>query len=112
MHRFGIVTALAGMSFWFGASRCALMWSYAGGLQEECSVLKRPMLVNRRSTERAEVLGSLAELVPPAGLATAAGRWLADPGAVHARLRRLPCPYGDERAAERGVTELLDRFGA
>lgn len=112
LRRLRVCDPLPGPAFLGLAAEAALLVSDSGGLQEECSVLKRPMLVVRRSTERPEVLGSFAELVPPAGLATAAGRWLADPDAVHARLRRLPCPYGDERAAERVVTELLDRFGA
>jgi UDP-N-acetylglucosamine 2-epimerase (non-hydrolysing) len=112
LRRLRVCDPLPGPAFLGLAAEAALLVPDSGGLQEECSVLKRPMLVVRRFTERPEVLGTFAELVPPAGLAAAAGRWLADPDAVHARLRQLPCPYGDELAAERVVTELLDRFGA
>ena len=43
----------------------ALMISDSGGVQEEASIVKRPVVVVRNSTERPEVLGMLAELVRP-----------------------------------------------
>src|SRR5690606_19976130 len=47
------------------AAECALLVSDSGGVQEEASVVKRPVVVVRRSTERPEVLGTFARLVPP-----------------------------------------------
>jgi UDP-N-acetylglucosamine 2-epimerase (non-hydrolysing) len=46
------------------AADAAVLVSDSGGLQEEASVLKRPILVVRNSTERPESLGTFAQLVP------------------------------------------------
>jgi UDP-N-acetylglucosamine 2-epimerase (non-hydrolysing) len=81
-----------------GAS--ALLVSDSGGVQEESSVVKRPVIVVRRSTERPEVLGTFSRLVPPGpGVADAASEWLDDIDAVHEGLALLPSPYGDGRAS-------------
>lgn len=80
------------------ASRAALLVSDSGGLQEECTVLGRPLLVVRRSTERPEsVDAGFAELITPdLDIAAAANRVLAT-GAD--RLGDMPCPYGDGSAS-------------
>jgi UDP-N-acetylglucosamine 2-epimerase (non-hydrolysing) len=79
----------------------ALIVSDSGGVQEESSVVKRPVVVVRRSTERPEVLGTFSRLVPPGpGVADAAREWLADLPEVHARLAALPSPYGEGQASE------------
>lgn len=80
------------------ASRAALLVSDSGGLQEECTVLGRPLLVVRRSTERPEsVEAGFAELITPdRDLAAAANRALRN-GSTH--LEGLPCPYGDGSAS-------------
>jgi UDP-N-acetylglucosamine 2-epimerase (non-hydrolysing) len=94
------------------AAEAALLVSDSGGVQEECTILKRPLLVVRRSTERPEALGTFAELVPaPAALAETARRWLSEAPARLARLRELPSPYGDGLASRRVVAALTDRFG-
>jgi UDP-N-acetylglucosamine 2-epimerase (non-hydrolysing) len=78
----------------------ALIVSDSGGVQEESSVVKRPVIVVRRSTERPEVLGTFSRLVAPGpGVADAATEWLDDIAAVHARLATLPSPYGDGHAS-------------
>jgi UDP-N-acetylglucosamine 2-epimerase (non-hydrolysing) len=78
----------------------ALIVSDSGGVQEESSVVKRPVIVVRRSTERPEVLGTFSRLVAPGpGVADAAREWLDDLHAVHERLARLPSPYGDGQAS-------------
>jgi UDP-N-acetylglucosamine 2-epimerase len=46
------------------AAECAFLLSDSGRTQEEASVVKRPAIVVRRSTERPEVLGTSATLVP------------------------------------------------
>jgi UDP-N-acetylglucosamine 2-epimerase (non-hydrolysing) len=86
------------------AAHAAVLVSDSGGLQEECTVLKRPLVVVRRSTERPESLTDFSVLVAPG---PAIGRQvraiLADHGAVLARLSELPSPFGDTEAAERIV---------
>jgi UDP-N-acetylglucosamine 2-epimerase (non-hydrolysing) len=82
-----------------GAS--ALIVSDSGGVQEESSVVKRPVVVVRRSTERPEVLGTFSRLVQPGpAVADTAREWIDDLPAVHARLAALPSPYGDGQASE------------
>lgn len=91
-------------------SSCALVVSDSGGVQEEASVLKRPVIVVRRSTERPEVLGTFCELVeagPRIGAVAAA--WLDDLPARHAHLVGLATPYGDGLASQRTL-EALDRL--
>ncbi|MGA8209941.1 MAG: UDP-N-acetylglucosamine 2-epimerase (non-hydrolyzing) [Nocardioidaceae bacterium] len=95
------------------AAESAFLVSDSGGVQEECSVLKRPVAVVRNSTERPEVLGTFARLVPlgPA-VGQVAAEWTADLAATHERLRDLASPYGDGTASRRcldALTDLLER---
>ena len=93
-------------------AECALAVADSGGVQEEVSVLKRPLVVVRNSTERPEVIGTFARLVPPGpGIGTTVSAWLADLPAVHARLASLPSPYGDGKASERTVAEITNLVG-
>jgi len=89
------------------AAACAFLVSDSGGVQEEASVLKRPVLVVRNSTERPEVVGTFAELVQPGpAIGKVAGRWLTDLAGLHARLADIPTPYGDGTAARRSVEAI------
>ncbi|MGI9643908.1 MAG: non-hydrolyzing UDP-N-acetylglucosamine 2-epimerase [Ilumatobacteraceae bacterium] len=81
--------------------------SDSGGVQEEVSVLKRGVIVIRRSTERPEVVGTFAELaLPGPELGELGRRWSADVAGLHARLADVPCPYGDGGASRRSVDAL------
>ena len=89
------------------AAESALLISDSGGVQEEASVVKRPVLVVRRSTERPEVIGSFATLVPD--LHTIAGitrRLLEDIDERHRALAMLPSVFGDGDASQRCVVEI------
>ncbi len=87
----------------------ALLVSDSGGVQEEVSVYKRPLIVVRRSTERPEVLGTFAELVPPGhGITEVAIRWLDDLDGVHTRIASLQSPYGGGFASQRSVDAIKD----
>ncbi len=89
------------------AAESAVLVSDSGGLVEEASVLKRPIAVARRSTERPEVLGTFADLVPAGPvIGERVNAWLDDLDTVHERLRRIPSPYGDGRASARCVAEV------
>ena len=84
--------------------RARLVVSDSGGVQEEVSVLKKRLVAVRRSTERPEVLGTFASMVP-AGLRLGAAVRAAlaeDPRA----LRDVPSPYGDG-SASRVVVESI-----
>ena len=72
---------------WALAAECAFLISDSGGVQEEASVVKRPAIVVRRSTERPEVLGTFATLVPSlADLPIVADQLLGSLADTHRRL--------------------------
>jgi UDP-N-acetylglucosamine 2-epimerase (non-hydrolysing) len=89
------------------AAECAFLLSDSGGVQEEASVVKRPVIVVRRSTERPEVLGTFATLVPSlVDLPTVAHQLLAGLADTHRRLAGVPSPYGDGQASVRCVHHI------
>ncbi|MFD7237850.1 non-hydrolyzing UDP-N-acetylglucosamine 2-epimerase [Streptomyces syringium] len=89
------------------AAHAALLVSDSGGIQEECTVLGRPLVVVRRSTERPEAMADFADLVEPgAEIGRVARRRLAEGPAGLARLASLPSPFGDGSASERIVALL------
>ena len=84
------------------ADRARLLVSDSGGVQEETTVLKKPLLVVRTSTERPEaVRAGFAHLVEPGDeLLSTARRLLAD-GGLGDRLAGTASPYGDGTASVR-----------
>ncbi|MFI1253560.1 non-hydrolyzing UDP-N-acetylglucosamine 2-epimerase [Streptomyces netropsis] len=89
------------------AAHAALLVSDSGGIQEECTVLGRPLVVVRRSTERPEAMADFADLVEPgAEIGRVARRRLAEGPAGLERLAALPSPFGDGSASERIVALL------
>jgi UDP-N-acetylglucosamine 2-epimerase (non-hydrolysing) len=73
----------------------AVLVSDSGGVQEEVSVLKRPVVVVRRSTERPEIEGTFGTLVPPGPRVRAEVlRWLDDVSGHRTRLAGIASPYG------------------
>jgi UDP-N-acetylglucosamine 2-epimerase (non-hydrolysing) len=84
------------------ASLARLLVSDSGGVQEECTVLKRPLIVVRNSTERPEsIAAGFAHLVPPGPAIGDLGRELIADAGLARRLGALPCPFGDGQASER-----------
>lgn len=93
-------------------AECALAVSDSGGVQEEVSVVKRPMVVVRNSTERPEVLGSFAVLRQPGeGVTEALTAILKDLPAIHHRLAQTPTPYGNGSASQQSVTLIQGLVG-
>jgi len=83
------------------ARHARLLVSDSGGVQEECTVLKRPLIVVRNSTERPESIDAgFAHLVQPGPVLGDLGRELIGDEGLAARLARVPCPYGDGTASE------------
>jgi len=92
------------------ARHARLLVSDSGGVQEECTVLKRPLIVVRNSTERPEsVEAGFAHLVQPGPVIGELGRQLIGDQDLAVRLATLPCPYGDGTASEQ-IAELLRRY--
>ncbi|MFC8510330.1 non-hydrolyzing UDP-N-acetylglucosamine 2-epimerase [Streptomyces sp. NPDC057411] len=94
------------------ARHAALIVSDSGGVQEETTVLGRPLVVVRNSTERPESLADFAELVDPGpGIGAAARRRLAEGPQGLRRLAALPSPYGDGTASRR-IAALIAELAA
>jgi UDP-N-acetylglucosamine 2-epimerase (non-hydrolysing) len=92
------------------ARHARLLVSDSGGVQEECTVLKRPLIVVRNSTERPESIeAGFAHLVQPGPVISDLGRQLIGDDGLSERLAAIPCPYGDGKASER-IAELLRGF--
>lgn len=92
------------------ASLARLIVSDSGGVQEECTVLKKPLIVVRNSTERQESIDAgFAHLLQPGPEISELGRHLIADTDLPARLRAIPCPYGDGRASER-IAQLARQF--
>ena len=90
-------------------AECAFAVSDSGGLQEEASIVKRPIIVVRRSTERPEVIGTFARLVSAGqSMADEADVWLRHIDEVHEDLSKLDTPFGDGSASSRSVDALMD----
>jgi len=87
-----------------------LVLTDSGGIQEEASVLGKPVLVLRRVTERKEIIDAgIGRLVGTDGNAIAeeGGRLLRDPD-LHRAMEGAKDLYGDGHAAERIVDTLLN----
>lgn len=92
------------------AQHARLIISDSGGLQEESTVLKKPIIVVRRSTERPEIEGVFGCRVEPRALLPILLEWINGSRCTE-NLRRIPSPYGDGTAAARIAheTALLRR---
>jgi UDP-N-acetylglucosamine 2-epimerase (non-hydrolysing) len=87
-------------------SGCALVVSDSGGIVEEATVVKRPVVVVRRSTERPEAFDAFARSVSPDAIAAAVTELAAEGAAVRHRLAALPSPFGDGQATARTLAAI------
>jgi UDP-N-acetylglucosamine 2-epimerase (non-hydrolysing) len=90
-------------------SRCYLILSDSGGIQEEAPSFHKPVLILREVTERPEVVevGAARIVGTDAGRVVAeASRLLTDPAAYRA-MSAAENPFGDGRAGER-IASILD----
>ena len=86
----------------------ALMISDSGGIAEEASVVKRPLVVVRNSTERPEVMGTFATRVAAGPEIGIEARRMLERGWKH--LQAIPSPYGDGTASQKTLEALADRL--
>jgi UDP-N-acetylglucosamine 2-epimerase (non-hydrolysing) len=92
------------------ARHARLLVSDSCGVQEECTVLKRPLVVVRNSTERPEAIeAGFARLVQPGPAIGELGRQLISDEGLGERLAVIPCPFGDGKASER-IVRLLQAY--
>ena len=93
-------------------ARAHLVLTDSGGIQEEAPSFRVPVLILRDSTERPEcVEAGAAQLVgaDPERIVRAATMLLHN-AIAHERMRRVPNPFGDGRAAHRIVETLQVRL--
>ena len=94
-------------------SRCYMVMTDSGGLQEEAPALGKPVLVMRRETERPEAIAAgTAKLagVEKETIVKMASELLDSPEA-YAKMAKAVNPYGDGRASERITDAILWHFG-
>lgn len=85
--------------------------SDSGGIQEEATILKLPILIVRRSNERPEAEEAFgARTLPGAGIGRIATAWLLDAAAMRSRLADIPTPFGDGTAASRLIQAMRSRY--
>lgn len=94
-------------------SRCYMVMTDSGGLQEEAPSLAKPVVVLRNVTERPEAVQ--AGTVVVAGIekqriVNIAKQLIEDKG-IYDRMAKAANPYGDGHASERIVKALLYEFG-
>ncbi|MGW3953653.1 non-hydrolyzing UDP-N-acetylglucosamine 2-epimerase [Streptomyces sp. NPDC004752] len=84
------------------ASNARLLISDSGGIQEECTIIKKPLIVVRKNTERPETIaaGFAVRVRHKHEISEEIARILANPDLVNALAGR-PCPFGDGKASER-----------
>lgn len=94
-------------------SRCYMVMTDSGGLQEEAPALGKPVLVLRRETERPEAVAAgtvkLAGVVQD-DIVTMAERLICDKEA-YAKMAHAVNPYGDGNACKRIADAILWHFG-
>lgn len=94
-------------------SRCYMVMTDSGGLQEEAPALGKPVLVMRRETERPEAIAAgTAKLagVEYDDIVAMASELLDDP-AAYARMAKAVNPYGDGNACGRIADAIEFHFG-
>ncbi|APU12508.1 MULTISPECIES: non-hydrolyzing UDP-N-acetylglucosamine 2-epimerase [Actinoalloteichus] len=85
----------------------------SGGIQEEATILKRPILIIRCSNERPEVEHAFGSRMLPCDerISQTLVTWIRNAPAINARLASLPTPFGDGTASSRAVQAVRSRFG-
>jgi UDP-N-acetylglucosamine 2-epimerase len=93
-------------------SRCSLVMTDSGGLQEEAPALGKPVVVLRTETERPEVVAAGKAVlagVQEDDIVEAVMTLLTDE-AAYRRMAQAIHPYGDGHASEQIVHALLNWF--
>ena len=112
LDRLRVVEPIDHPTFLALASHARLLVSDSGGVQEECTVLKRPLVVIRNSTERPEAIAAGFAVLVAADDRLAARLAAAVADETWPRsLADRPSPFGDGHASERVVAATLELVG-
>ena len=102
-----VLPPLGASDFLSLAAHALVIVSDSGGLAEEVTVLKRPLVVVRRSTERAEAVeAGFARMAAPREVAGTVEALLQENRSLLDRLARTPSPFGDGSASAR-ITDRI-----
>jgi UDP-N-acetylglucosamine 2-epimerase (non-hydrolysing) len=85
--------------------------SDSGGIQEEASALKKPLLILRELSERPEAVNEGTGIIVGTDtqkIVSAASRLLDDPEWLASFSRKTECPFGDGKAADKIVKIVKD----
>lgn len=91
-------------------THCHFTLTDSGGIQEEASALRRPVLITRDSTERQELVdagGAVLVSTDPQRIAQQASLLLND-HALYQSMQLSQCPFGDGQSASR-IADVLTR---
>ena len=108
-----LIDALAYPQFVAALSRCHLVLTDSGGVQEEAPALAKPVLILRKTTERPEAIrAGTARLVGTStdAIVDATDELLSD-WAAYDRMAHAANPFGDGRASARVAAALSYRYG-
>ena len=110
VSRVHLVEPVDYLSIVYLMQRCDIIITDSGGIQEEAPSFGKPILVTREVTERQEAIeAGTAALVGADRAAIVRGvQALLDDSAVYSRMSEAISPFGDGRASERIVEELLN----
>ena len=86
---------------------CKVIITDSGGIQEESSFLKKKCIVCRKTSERAEGVGTFAFMCPHPNMLKPAFDGIIESGEV---IVNEDCPYGDGKASERIVKVLKNEI--
>ena len=110
-NRVFLIEPLEYLPFVFLMSKCELIITDSGGIQEEAPSLHKPLLVTRMTTERPEAIKSgLAKLVGTSrkDIVFEVSKLLND-AKVYSSMSSGPNPYGDGNASQRIIDVIISR---
>lgn len=107
-----LIPPLDYLSFVYLMNKSYLILTDSGGIQEEAPALGKPVLLMRESTERPEaVLAGTVKLVGSnAEVILSAVEELLLNNQQYLQMSQAPNPYGDGRASERIVKEIINAY--
>ncbi len=107
-----LIEPLEYLSFVYLMSKSSIIITDSGGIQEEAPSLGKPVLVMRETTERPEAVtaGTVRLVGTDEGRIVRETEKLLDDPDEYGKMSRAHNPYGDGKASERIVKELLRAY--
>jgi len=105
-----IVSSLGYWDFISLSENCMFFLTDSGGIQEEASIYKKPVVILRENTERPEILGTFGKLVgmDKNKIVAESKRIIENYEEIKEKLAKESCPFGDGKASEK-IMEILEK---